>query len=292
MQEIAIAGLSVLLMSSVGLGTPASQFAAVWDRRWAMLRALLANVVAAPLLVIALLEVVPMDADKAVGLLICAASPGGATGVLFAAVAGAHLASAVTLMLSLALISVITAPAVLSLALGVAVDIDAAHLVWPMMRMLMLIQLVPLVGGMTVRRIHVGWADRLSRLFHRVASVMLLVIIVTLVALRYRTLFEVGAAVLLTSAALAMLFMALGAAASRRKGERASFALVTSVRNVALSLLLGAAHFPQPGTEAAILTFALFSMVIPYGTARLIRARVTEPAEGAPSFAADDPTRS
>lgn len=272
MQEIAIAGLSVLLMSSVGLGTPLSQFTAVWDRRWAMLRAFVANVVAAPLVVIALLHVVPMEPDKAVGLLICAASPGGATGVLFAAVAGAHLASAVTLMLLLALLSVLTAPAVLSLALGVAVNIDATHLVLPMMRMLLLIQLVPLVSGMVVRRINERWAERLSSLLHRIASVMLVVIVVTLVALRYRTLFEVGAEVLGVSTVLALLFMALGAVVSRRRGERASFALVTSVRNVALALLLCAAHFPKPGTEAAILTFALFSMVIPYGTARLVRA--------------------
>ncbi len=45
--------------------------------------------------------------------------------------------------------------------------------------------------------------------------------------------------------------------------------LCTGVRNLALALLLAATHFPAPETDTAILSFAVFMLSIPAGTALL-----------------------
>ncbi len=55
----------------------------------------------------------------------------------------------------------------------------------------------------------------------------------------------------------------LGSLVSGGAEIRRSLAMVTGVRNISLSLLIAAAWFPDPLTDVAVLTFGLFTMVVP-----------------------------
>jgi BASS family bile acid:Na+ symporter len=64
--------------------------------------------------------------------------------------------------------------------------------------------------------------------------------------------------------------LGLGALASRRDEERRSYATITGVRNISLALLVSASYFPDPTTDAAILTFGLFTMALPFIVAQFL----------------------
>lgn len=273
MQEIAIAVLVVVMMAAIGLRTHAGEFAEVARRPAALLVMLLVNVVVVPAIVLVSTSALALPREITVGLLICAAAPGGPTGPLFAARAHGQLATAVTAMVSLSLLSVVTAPTVLALSLGMSNVLDAdaiTALVVPMMRTLGGFQLLPLVAGMSLRRLRPALASRLAMPATRIANGLLLAVIVGLLVTKGRVLAEVGARALVLAALLVPACMALGLAIPGPTAQRRSFAMVTGVRNISLALLLGAAYFPAPLTDATILTFGLFCMLLPLAIARFV----------------------
>ncbi len=273
MQAAAISVLVVAMMVAIGLRTQPSEFVEVGRRPAVLLAVALVNIVVVPALVLAATSVLALPGEVTVGLLICAAAPGGPTGPLFAAQARGHLATAVTAMVGLSIASVVTAPLALALSLGASATIEQhaiAALVWPMMRTLVAFQLVPLVMGMAVRRVRPQLAGRLAMPATRIANVLLLAVIVGLLVTKGRVLLEVGAAALVLAALLVPACMALGSMIPGPSAQRRSFAMVTGVRNISLALLLGAAYFPAPLTDATILTSGLFCMLLPLATARLL----------------------
>lgn len=274
MQEVAIAILVVVMMTAIGLRTRPEEFAEIGRRPGALVLMLGVNVAIVPALVLALTTALALPSEITVGLAICAAAPGGPTGPLFAAQARGHLATAVTSMVMLSLLSVVTAPTALALTLGASSTIDSdaiGALVWPMIRTLAGFQLVPLVAGMMMRRLRPALSERIALPMTRIANVLLLVVIVGLLVMKGRVLADVGVIALLTAAGLVPVCMALGFAIPGPADQRRSFAMVTAVRNISLALLLGASYFPAALTDATILTAGLFCMVLPLGIARLVR---------------------
>ncbi|HRI71408.1 MAG TPA: hypothetical protein PK156_44550, partial [Polyangium sp.] len=110
MQRIVISALVVVMMAAIGLRTNREDFAVVWQRPVPYLLALVVNLVAVPFVTLLALSLSHLPEPAAVGILICAASPAGPAGALFALQAGGHVATAVTAMVTLALLSVISAP--------------------------------------------------------------------------------------------------------------------------------------------------------------------------------------
>lgn len=277
MQQIAIAVLVVVMMLAIGLRTQPSEFVVVARRPGALVAMLFVNVVVVPALVLLLTSTLALPTEITVGLLICAAAPGGPTGPLFAAEARGHLATAVIAMVSLSMLSVVTAPAALALSLGIGAMLESdaiLALMWPMMRMLGAFQLLPLLVGMGVRRVRPHLADRLALPASRIANALLLVVIVGLLVTKGQVLADVGVVAVVLAAALVPTMMALGLAVPGPAMQRRSFAMVTGVRNISLALLLGAAYFPAPLTDATILTFGLFCMLLPFAIARVVGRRI------------------
>jgi BASS family bile acid:Na+ symporter len=276
MQEAAIAILVVVMMVAIGLRTQPGEFVEVGRRPGALLTMVIVNVVVVPAIVLGLTMAFALPAAMTTGLLICAAAPGGATGPLFAAQARGHLATAVTAMVMLSMLSVVTAPTALAVTLGASATMGSdaiAALVWPMMRTLGVFQLLPLVAGMVVRRLRPQLAERLAMPVTRVANVLLLVVIIGLLVMKGRVLGDVGVVAVVIAAALVPVCMALGFAIPGPTDQRRSFAMVTAVRNISLALLLGASYFPAALTDATILTAGLFCMLLPLGIARMVRGR-------------------
>jgi BASS family bile acid:Na+ symporter len=276
MQQIAIGALVIVMMTAIGLRTQTRDFADVLRHPMSLVLGVLVNVVAVPFIVVASTHALEFPPEVTVGLVLCAASPGGATGPLFASAAGGHLAVAVTAMIALSLLSVLTAPATITLALGMTTQIDASDLVLPMMGTLVAFQMLPLVLGMTLRRVRPQWSERVSRPADITANVLLLAVIVGLLAAKGQLLLDVGLVGIGASIAFVLLALGLGASITRHGPLRRSWAMVTGVRNISLALLISATYFPAALTDAAILAFGLFTMVVPLLVARLL-ARLDRP---------------
>lgn len=263
MQQIAIATLVVVMMVAIGLRTEPHEFRAVIERRWLVVVMMLVNTVLIPLAVWGLVTAASLPTEVAIGLMLCAASPGGATGPLFATQARGHTALAVATMVLLAMLSVLTAPPTMALVAGSS-DVGSAALVLPMMGTLVVFQLVPLVGGMAIRRWFVTFANRVSGPANAAATVLLLLVVVGLLITKGHVLLELSGTSLAACVGMVVLCLGVGALLSRDAAMRRSLSMVTGVRNLSLALLLSASWFPDPLTDATILSFGLFCMIIPF----------------------------
>jgi bile acid:Na+ symporter, BASS family len=272
-QRVAVAVLVVVMMLAIGLRTAPSELRAVARRPLPLLAMLAVNVVLVPLVALLVTTVAELPPGTAVGLLLCAASPGGPMGPLFADQAHGHRASAVTAMVVLATLAVLTVPSSLGLLLGVSAGIEVNRLVLPMIGTLFGFQLLPLAAGMAIRRWAPKAADKLARPANIAANLMLVGVILGLLATKWRVLVSIGALGLALCVLLVLANLALGASTSRDAAERRSYAIVTGVRNISLALLLSATFFQAPETDAAILTFGLFTMVLPWLAALALRRR-------------------
>jgi BASS family bile acid:Na+ symporter len=270
-QTVAIAALVVSMMLAIGMRTRPGEFAEVFTDRGTLARALVLNLLAVPLLAWGVCVGLGFREEVTVGLLLASASPGGATGPLFAAIAGAPLPLAVAVMVLLSGISIAAVPLAVAAGLGSATELDVTSLMLPMAGTLLVVQLTPLAAGMlTLAR----WPDAAARFagpLNKVANLLLLLIIFGLLAARGGALLELGLTGVLACAGLALANLGLGALAGRDRGSRRSLALVTAVRNLSLALLLSAAFFPDPLTDASVLTFGLFTMLVPALVAALWR---------------------
>jgi BASS family bile acid:Na+ symporter len=173
----------------------------------------------------------------------------------------------------LATLAVLTVPSSLGLLLGVSAGIEVNRLVLPMIGTLFGFQLLPLAAGMAIRRWAPKAADKLARPANIAANLMLVGVILGLLATKWRVLVSIGALGLALCVLLVLANLALGASTSRDAAERRSYAIVTGVRNISLALLLSATFFQAPETDAAILTFGLFTMVLPWLAALALRRR-------------------
>lgn len=273
MQQVAVSLLVIVAMCAAGLRTPPSDFAQVWKRPFPLLIALSINLVVAPLLMLTVLPAMKFPEAAAIGFLICAASPGGPVGPLYAMQAKGHVATAVTAMVMLSLLSVFTAPLTIAWGLGPSASVDVRRLVSSMMTTLIAMQLLPLVTGMAIRRFRVAWAERLAGPLTKTANGLLLLIVVGVLATKGRVVLDLGAAGIVYSVASVLMGLGLGALVSPRSEERRAYSSITGVRNTSLALLISSTYFPDATTDAAILTFALFSIVLPLASARMVAAR-------------------
>lgn len=151
LQQMIIALLVVVMMFGIGLRTTAADFREVTLHRARVALALAVNLTIVPLVAVFSCRVASLPAAVTVGLILCAASPGGPTGPLFAAQAGGHLAIAVTLMVLLSAVAVVTAPLTAALALDSVAQTDIHDLLLPMVGTLLVFQLAPLAAGSAIR---------------------------------------------------------------------------------------------------------------------------------------------
>lgn len=273
LQQIAVAALVVSMMGAIGLRTDPSEFGKTLHHPLPLVLALVVNVVGVPLLTLAAAHLLNLPAEATTGLLICAVSPGGATGPLFAARAKGQLALAVTTMIGLSMVSVLTAPLTLSLLLGLAVKLDVHRLILPMMGALVAFQLTPLVAGMAFRHVQPERAAQLAKPAGVLANGLLLALILGMLITRGRVLLEIGGLGIAVSIVLVLCNLGMGGLLAREGSLRRSLSMVTGVRNISLALLLSATYFPNAITQAWLLTFALFTMLVPLGVSLILARR-------------------
>lgn len=261
LQANAIAFLVSIMLLSVGLRVTVSDVLAVRRTSRELAWVLVINVLLIPAVAMGLCAGMATTPAVTMAMLLCAAAPGGPMGPLLAGMAGAHLGFAVAVMVLLAMLSVFTTPVTLWLILpgdlaGTAVSPVAIAAT------LAKFQLAPLVVGMAIRRRLPRVAAHLAPPVTRLANGLLVAVVVVLAVSKGHMLGTVGGLGLLVMMTLVLACLLLGGAGQSQPITRAA-ALCTGVRNLALALLLVATHFPDPKTDAAVLSFGLLMLGTP-----------------------------
>ncbi|HBS06775.1 MAG TPA: hypothetical protein DEA96_17530 [Leptospiraceae bacterium] len=259
LQDSLVIALNGSAMLAMGLALPVSSVMHSVKEVGPLSRGLAINLFLAPLIAWGLAMAFEFSAAAALGLMICAAAPGGNTGPLLSSNAKGNLAYSVTLVIILSFASLLTVPLFLEL-LGTGEGMEI-----PLGKILILIGLfhiLPLLLGMLGHHWKPGLAHIWSRYFRILANVCLVVLTILLLWLKGEILIANGWKPALAMALFVAALLLLGLTAGKSAGHMRSLSMTTATRNLSLSLLLGAQVFSDPATMIAILTYGLLWVCI------------------------------
>lgn len=258
------------VMLALGAGLPTDS-TALWRRHWPLiLRVELATCVLVPLLGWLLLLTPParaLSSEVRHAIALMAVCPSAPLILRKAGKQGGDAALAGGLQVGAALLSIITVPLLADLAERLF-DVDGWD-VLPRQVALQVatIQLVPLLLGLSLRRLFPAGTERLLRPLDRLANTLLLVLVLAVLIRTAPLLWQFGMANLagvLLMALLVLLSLAVGfVLAGDGRERRITASLVTSMRNPGLALLLASRFAPQmPGVKIGILVYVLVTVLV------------------------------
>ena len=243
--DVAIAAVVWGLMWVVGLELTGDDFRRVVTQPRAVVAGTLGSLLLLPLLAAILLESGEWPPPVIAGLILLATGPTGALANVYAYLAGANAALAVTLTACSCLIAVVTLPVLTQwgFALWLASDSTVAVPVLLMIGQLLLLLLLPVAVGMAVRYRWPAWSARRCGAAQRLALLGLLALLGFVVYDQADLLLsgawrvQVGAALLFTLLAMATGWM-VGWLAGLEPRDRFTLLCEFAVRNLAIAALV------------------------------------------------------
>ncbi len=242
-------------MLSVGMTATMKDLRSLLASRGLLFRSLIANFVVVPIIGIVLVKVLPLKPEAATALLILACTPGGLSALQFTTKVKGEKFFAGSSAFLLSLLAVFLSPLLLTLVLP-----GDTSIVVPYGRALIFIVvflLLPLVAGMLVGGRMERQAEKLSKLFGIVSVVLFIAVMLLLKGDRKEAMNAIGKEALLYMLLFIVLTMVAGwLMAGRPKEARPVLATVTSMRNVALCLLIALKTFPDPAVQTPLVAFS------------------------------------
>jgi BASS family bile acid:Na+ symporter len=250
-------------MLSVGLQTTAADLRSLLRSKGFLLRSLLANFIAVPIVGIVLTKILPFKPGAATALLLLACTPGGISALQFTTkIKGASLFAGSSAFL-LAFVAVFLSPALLALVLPG--DISVVIPYGRALLFVLLFLLLPLVAGTLVYSKGERLAEKLSKPCTIMSAVLYIAVLVLIMGLRKEAMNAVGKEALLYMLIFIIISMAVGwFMGGPAKETRPLLATVTGMRHVALSLLIALNAFPDPAVQAPLLAFS--ALMVPPNT--------------------------
>lgn len=272
LQLIGAALLVVSLMLAAGLELRVADLLALRERPRVLALALLVNLIAVPGITWALSAALGLPAAVMLGLLLCAAAPGGPAAVLYVNLAKSNLPMTVSLTIVLPIVGVLTTPLTLSLLPNLPSELSMPAL--PIIGSLIGFQLIPLALGMLLRARTPTLAAKLSPYAKTTANVTLISLVITMLALEGHVLGETPTQVWLATLGGGAAALGIGylAALPDRESARAG-AIVALSRNISVALMLGSTFFEDPQVITTVLIYGLVAFVSPLLLALLWRRR-------------------
>jgi bile acid:Na+ symporter, BASS family len=279
-------GVLLLTLWSTGIGIGMSlglrELLAPLRQAGLVARVAILDVAGIPLIVWALVEMLSIPADYAIGLLLVGFASAGPLGIKAAQIAGADVAGAVSLVAVLEAANALVIPVWVALLMPAGVVVPLGELV----ATLAVVVLLPLALGMATRTRWPHSARRWAARAIVLSNVLLIVVIVLVVGRNLSPLAVAFAAgivpvvLLAVAAALVLGWLAGGPA----RPTRVAVALVTGVRANALALGIARTSFPTvPAVSVAVVTYGVMSALLPLAVAAAARWVLSPSAQEATS---------
>ena len=251
------------MMAAIGMGVKLQDIGQIVRQPGLLMRAAIANYACVPILTVGLLLWFGPPAMISAGFLIVAVCPGAAYGPPFTAMAKGNVAVAVGLMVILAGSSVFCVPLLLRFLLPLMAKsqnlrVDALKLVVT----LLVSQLLPLFAGLCLHQWRPAMADKLKHPADRMSGALNLWTLGLIIVAYFRTLAAIHARAFMGMLSLVAASMGAGWLLGEMGSEnRKAMGFSTSVRNVAVSLVVATASFPGTPAVTAALVYGLLQTV-------------------------------
>ena len=258
---LAAAATVFTVMFSLGLGIVPRDFRWIGERPALIGRGLFCVLIAVPAIALLVARgfALPMHAE--IGLVLMAISPGAPVALRRSLDAGGHRAFAPALQLLVAMLAVISMPISVSLLDEVYAG-NATIGIANVARQVMVAQLLPLVLGMSTRRLVPHIAERLEPSVARAARWTLVALPAVVVIAVWDAMIGAGARVAAAVAIVTVLALAVGhRLGGRDPGTRTAVAITSAARNPGLALLVATQNGASGPTIATVLAYVVVSAV-------------------------------
>ena len=247
-----VAPLSVaLIVFAEALGISLGAVVAFFrDRPAVVLRSLFAALILVPAAALGLILLLEPAPAVAIGLAILVACPPAPLMIKTAAKkGGADPAFMASLHLALAAVAIVTVPAVLNalaIPLGFSADVDPASLLSILGKTILL----PIALGLAVRALFPAWADASAPLLGKIGGMALLVVLLAIVGVLYRSMLSMDAWSYVVIAAVAVAALAIGhlMISPEHGDKRTVLAVECAVRHPGLAIAIGTTNFTAQQT--------------------------------------------
>ncbi|MEP4354706.1 MAG: bile acid:sodium symporter family protein [Lentilitoribacter sp.] len=233
----------VLIMFSLGLGLTPADFGRIVKRPKAFFVGALHQLIILPILAFNLILVFEIDGEIAVGIMILAACPGGAVSNIVSKFAGWDVALSITLTATLSLLSMITVPLVMGIAINQFMGSTAPEInIISTVITMFLFTVVPITIGLILRIYWPLKIELIEPVFSKVAVTFFVIIIVGAIATNWDLIVQNLVQVGLVLAVLIILITFIAIYIPKKFGcsgkEAKTISVETSVQNAPLGLVV------------------------------------------------------
>jgi len=275
----------VLLMFCLGLDLKPADFGRVIRRPRAAAIGLTAQLAGLPAIAAAVALALGLPPVIAVGLVLLAACPGGASSNAFTMLARGDVALSVTLTAVTSVVTVATIPVVVNLAMAHWLGADATLrlALGPVLAQNAATILLPIAAGMVLRARRAALAGRLADRLRRAALPLLLVMIAVFVVEQRSVLFgglrSVAAAALLLILATMALGALLGCLGRLPDIARRAILIEVGMQNAAQAIAIATSPFLLADASYAVpaVVYAVIMNVVLLGYVGWLRGRTPAP---------------
>lgn len=249
--DLLIPVIVVFLMVATGTGVQVSQFRLVLAFPLALLGGTIAQVLLLPLVALLLIWISDPAPELAAGLVLVAASPGGALSNVYCYLGRLDVSLSVMLTTLSTLLSFAALPLVLAVSLPVIGPAggDAIPLGEMMMRLVIFL-LLPVAVGMAIRRYAAGLVERSAARLRAVGLALLVLLIGLIVLDQWQTVMAIyrESALLggLFTCVAAVIGWLVGALLGRDPDDRYVFSIEFAIRNLGAAALVASATLGRP----------------------------------------------
>lgn len=172
-----------IIMLGLGLGLTKSDFSTVFTRPKAMSIGIASQMVLLPLVALALISILPISPELAMGIIVLSLCPGGTTSNLYTYIAKGDVALSVSLTAMVSLISPLTIPFVFNLTSQFVLG-EGQAITMPILQtivQLCVITILPISLGMVIRQKNPAFAHRIEKPLRVFSVVFLMLIVISLI---------------------------------------------------------------------------------------------------------------
>lgn len=255
-----------IIMLGMGLSLVADDFKRIFLAPKSILVGLTNQLILLPLIAFGLASVFPLQPEIAVGVMILAACPGGATSNLISHLANADTALSVTLTAFSSFITILTIPFIVNFSLEQFLDESTMiqlDIVQTFLQILMII-IIPISTGMLIRKYQENFALKMAKPVRIASALILILVIVGIIIKEKDTLaesFQQAGLVVITLNLVVMFVGYYSAKAFSISNKRAlSIAIESGIQNGTLGItvavvLLGSSQFAVVSAIYGVLMF-------------------------------------
>lgn len=281
---IVLIGALFIIMFGMGLTLTPDDFRRVLKYPKAVITGLVNQLILLPLIGFAIASIMHVDAAMAVGIMILAACPGGATSNLITHLAKGDTALSVTLTAISSLITIVTIPLIVALSLNyfMGVDKEVELNIPRVFAQLLVITVIPVSLGMWVRAKKPDFADRMEKAVKIASAIVLALVIVGIIVKEKENVigyFEQAGIMALSLNLATMLVGFLSAKALQLKlAQTITISIETGIQNGTMAIgvatiALQSSQLAIPAAIYSLIMFATAFAIIMIGTQQSSRLK-------------------